>query len=222
MPLQSTKPASRSQTQLAPTLILELNGRQEATRPARVVTLSITRDTTTFTTIIVLGGSTGDVATPATNYQSVLTTTATSGSSPTIATPVAHKPNGIQAGAIVGIALGTIFGTILTAYLIWLCCYSPYRPRFPSYGQGGSGLGTWKSEVSQKSSRRRRSRSTRYVRRQDSLVYDDRHSRPPANEPIVNIGAGLGLRPPVGGGSGRPGGVRIFSDRDIRPAARRP
>ena len=186
MPPPSITPASQSGSGLAhliPTPQPDINNRQ-ASEPNDLITLSITRDTTTFTTVIILGGtaapstidyqpasatitlsgSSPSTAAPSTvDYQSASATTTLSGSSPSTAAPVAKGPTGTPSRVIVGAVLGSIFGTILCLALIWLCCYSPYRPNFPwtdpFYDDGGTELASWESE-SRKSSRRRKSRLT--------------------------------------------------------------
>jgi hypothetical protein len=114
----ATSPSSSDLAPLTPTPLPDLNYKQAVTGSQSdvLITLSITRDTTTFTTVIILGGTETSSSGPTTRYQSP-TATVAPGSSPTNDVPVAHSSSGTQSQVIIGAVLGSIFGSLLLVAL---------------------------------------------------------------------------------------------------------
>lgn len=88
----------------------------------RPITLTITRATTTFTTIVNLGGE----ATHASSDQQnpVVTTTPVADPDPVIATG-SNDPSD-NTGVVIGATIGALVGALLLMIFIWKCCYD-YR-----------------------------------------------------------------------------------------------
>ena len=195
---------------LAPTPPPDLNYRQEVTRSQSnfFVTLSITRDTTTFTTVIVLGGTEAPSFDPTTNSPWP-TTTAVPGSFPTNSVPATHFSSETSSQVIIGAVLGSIFGSLLVLFLIWFCCYSPYAPKLnalnPFYrdGRGGFSIREGKNSYT-RPARRGASSPVRIIRVEAERFF--------GRERIELVG---------GHGGERPSAAQGPRDRDVRPLGRR-
>lgn len=132
-----TSPASSTapETTFMPEAIV--HGRQDGSGPDNIVTLSITKDTTTYTTLIQLGNSELPPPTP----------TLTTGSQPssTIASPGTsttgvviipanpNSPNGLSS-TTVAIIVGSVIGGVLFLVLLWIwLCVWPRRVILAEY-----------------------------------------------------------------------------------------
>jgi hypothetical protein len=91
------------------------------------ITLSITRDTTTYTTTILLGGTepagqaTAAVAATSTTSNPVAAATPASTSFAGILVPASSDPS---SGVIIGAIIGSIVGSFVLVCLLWLCCFN--------------------------------------------------------------------------------------------------
>lgn len=118
--------------------ILELQPRQNSHQ----ITLTVTRSTTTYTTIIELGQPT-NVATQPT-VGSGPTTTAAPGPATTdqLVTP---RADGGDSGVVAGALIGSVFGFILILFLLYRWCMNRRNSNWSSYD---SSYGSYESEAS--------------------------------------------------------------------------
>jgi hypothetical protein len=110
---------------LMPTPYPKTNLARQASESDYVVILSITRDYTTYTTTIILGGTETPPPSPdtPTDPQSP-SSTAGAASSSTISTPIVIYPSTDPTpNAIIGAIVGCTVGAFVFAFLMWICCY---------------------------------------------------------------------------------------------------
>lgn len=131
-PLLLPRPTTSAPLELiasVPTATPVIDLRQNAAQSNVYVTLSITREYTTYTTIILLAGT--DTVNPSPASRTV---TITSGVTPNpqATTVVAGASNGLppgttssdpSSGVIIGAIVGSILGTFVVAALFWCCLY---------------------------------------------------------------------------------------------------
>ncbi|KAK0125636.1 hypothetical protein ONS95_000356 [Cadophora gregata] len=106
----------RSNVEVQPHLEARQNDAQ-----LRPITLTVTRATTTFTTIVNLGGGATNVPTQA---DPTVVTTPLSTPDPVIASGSSDPSD--NTGVVIGATIGALAGALLLMIFIWKCCYG-YR-----------------------------------------------------------------------------------------------
>ncbi|KAG4419497.1 hypothetical protein IFR04_007371 [Cadophora malorum] len=105
--------------------ILEVQPRLEVRQndaQLRPITLTVTRATTTFTTIVNLGG--GATYVPSSQQNPSVTTTPVANPDPVIAAGSSDPSD--NTGVVIGATIGALVGALLLMIFIWKCCYD-YR-----------------------------------------------------------------------------------------------
>lgn len=201
-----------------------VNSKRETSESDVLATLSITRDYTTYTTIILLAGTAAPSIIPSITAGFPTSTAPAATSSSIIGTePVKSSSTDPSSSVIVGRIVGSILGALAFVGLLWICLYRPgFSAFFPSHKRRRS--------KRRRSKRRYRGDHSSGSRSEGSEWEGGEAGRPPAPGPPPPQQAQPAHWPGQGEAGEAPGrhghavGARLprLRDQEVRPPGRAP